>query len=254
MRSHRELLERLRRIQRKAGGKLLQPAKQGFEKLPHGLKGIVIEQRSHPLPQQAFAAELGPDRLKQRTTALLGLIHQKRQHHQHGKHHREILLAMPVVVLKVIALVFQRIEGFVFDLPPGSSTSHEPKDVALVHPPVRHPTEVSDLVMTNFPVLDEIDPYVRVRSIEWHVIDKAKPMTDACGAIVPLISSHVSIVCSSLHLIEQIGVIAFFDSKDIVTPVSVEGLDVRGVGTQTVFGDKELEMGVILAQLDNEAL
>ena len=73
---------------------------------------------------------------------------------------------MPVVVLKVIALVFQRIEGFVFDLPPGSSTSHETKDVALVHPQVRHPTEVLDLVMTNFPVLDEIDPYVRVRSIE----------------------------------------------------------------------------------------
>ena len=51
-----------------------------------------------------------------------------------------------------------------------------------------------------------------------------------------------------------IGVIAFFDSKDIVTPVIVEGLDVGGVGTQTVFGDNELEMGVILAQLDNEAL
>jgi len=31
-----------------------------------------------------------------------------------------MLLAMPVVVLKVIALVFQGIEGLVFDLPPGS--------------------------------------------------------------------------------------------------------------------------------------
>ena len=41
--------------------------------------------------------------------------------------------------------------------------------------------------MTHFPGLDEVAPYVRVRSIEWHVIDKAKPMTDACGAIVPLI-------------------------------------------------------------------
>jgi hypothetical protein len=75
--------------------------------------------------------------------------------------------------------------------------------------------------MTNFPILDEIDPYVRVRSIEWYVIDKAKPMTDACGAIVPLIKSHAPIVLGSLHLVEQIGVIAFFDSKDIVTPVIV---------------------------------
>ena len=113
-------------------GSLLQAVQQGFEQLPHGRKGIGIEQRSHPLPPQAFAAELCPYRLKQRTTELLGLIHQKREHHQHGKHHREILLAMPVVVLKVLALVFQRIEGFVFDLPPGSSPSHETKDVARV--------------------------------------------------------------------------------------------------------------------------
>lgn len=75
--------------------------------------------------------------------------------------------------------------------------------------------------MTNFPVLDEIDPYVRVRFIERHVIDKAKQMTDACGAIVPLLRSHAPIVLGSLDLVEQIGVIAFFDSKDIVTPVIV---------------------------------
>ena len=33
----------------------------------------------------------------------------------------------------------------------------------------------------------------------------------------------------------------------------VQGLDVGGIGTQTVFGDDELEMGVILAQLGDEA-
>src|SRR5882672_3284582 len=176
-------------IERHKGAGLLKAIQERFEQLAHRCKGIVIKQGSHPLPQQAFAAELCPDRLKQRTTELLGLIHQKRQHHQHGKHHREILLAMPVVVLKVIALVFQRIEGFIFDLPPGSSTSHETKDVARVHPQVRHPPEVLDLVMTNFPVLDAMDPDVRVRSIAWYVIDKAKPMTDACGASVSLIRS-----------------------------------------------------------------
>jgi hypothetical protein len=36
-------------------------------------------------------------------------------------------------------------------------------------------------------------------------------------------------------------------------PMIVQGLDVGGIGTQTVFGDDELEMGVVLAQLGKEA-
>ena len=129
----------------------LKPYKRASNSWRMDVKGIVIEQRSHPLPQQAFAAQLGPHRLEQGTTQLLGLIHQKRQHHQHGKHHREMLLAMPVVVLKVIALVFQRIERLIFDLPPRSSTPHEVIHVALAHPQVRHPTEVLDLVLRQSP-------------------------------------------------------------------------------------------------------
>ena len=35
--------------------------------------------------------------------------------------------------------------------------------------------------------------------------------------------------------------------------ISVQGLDMRGIGTQSVFGNDELEMRVVLAQLDNEA-
>jgi len=40
----------------------------------------------------------------------LDLIHEERQHHKHGKHHREMLIPMPIIVLEVLALVFQRIE------------------------------------------------------------------------------------------------------------------------------------------------
>src|SRR5882672_7421278 len=48
--------------------------------------------------------------------------------------------------------------------------------------------------------------------------------------------------------------IAFFDAEDIVTTIIMQGLDMGGIGTQTVFGDDEFEMRVILAQLGNEAL
>src|SRR6266446_3761757 len=76
-----------------------------FKQLPHRMKAVIIEQRSHPLPQQPLAAKLCPHGPKQGTTELLRLIHQKRQHHQHGKLHGEVLLAVTVVVLKVVALV-----------------------------------------------------------------------------------------------------------------------------------------------------
>jgi len=67
-----------------------------------------------------------------------------------------MLLTMPIVVFKMIALVFQRIERFVFDLPSGSSSPHEVKDVARAHAQVGHPTEVLDLGIADLPVLDEI--------------------------------------------------------------------------------------------------
>ena len=46
--------------------------------------------------------------------------------------------------------------------------------------------------------------------------------------------------------------VAFFDPKNIVQPVVVQGLDMRGIGTQAVFGDNELEVRVVLAQLRNK--
>ena len=36
-----------------------------------------------------------------------------------------MLLAVPVVVLDMVALIFERIEGFVFDLPASSATPHQ---------------------------------------------------------------------------------------------------------------------------------
>ena len=92
-----------------------------------------------------------------------------------------------------------------------------------------------------------------LRGIERHVIDKAKAMHHTRGAVVPLIIGDAPGVLRRLHLLEQIGMIAFFDPEDIVQTVVVQGLDVRGIGTQTVFGDDELEVRVVLAQLGHKA-
>ena len=86
-------------------------------KMLHGLEAAMTEMRTLVVPQRSAADQLAANRLKQRTTKFLRLVDQKCQHHQHREDHRQILLAMPKVVLEVVILILQRIERFIFDLP-----------------------------------------------------------------------------------------------------------------------------------------
>src|SRR5215510_1137504 len=145
----------------------------------------------------------------------MGLVHQKREHHDRGKHHREILRAMPIVVLKVIALIFQRIECLIFDLPPRPATAHQGIDVTWAHPHVGHPTEVLHLLSPYFPVLKKMYPHVRMRLIEGQIIHKAEAMHETCSTIVPLIIRDASSLLGALDLLEQIAMITLFHPQDI---------------------------------------
>src|SRR4029453_5801126 len=246
-----EMHWKLRGIYRHDGAGLLEAIQEGFKQLAHRRQGLVIKPRSHPFPQHALAPELHPDRSEPGTTPLLRLVHQERQPHEPGKYHREMPLAMPIVVLKVIALGFQRIASRVCDLPPGSSSPHELLHVARAHAEVWHPTAGLDCVSASFPGLDKMDPHVRVGGIEGAVMDKAKPMDHTCGPVMSFVIGHAPGVLRCLHLLEQKGMITFFDTKNIVQPVSLQCLNVRSIRTQTVFGDNALEMGMILAPLAN---
>src|SRR5262245_32077577 len=123
---------------------------------------------------------------------------------------------MAIVVFKMVALVFQRIERLIFNLPPGSPSPHEVKDSALTHPQVRYPTKMLDFVRTTLPVLDKVAPHIRVRGVERHVIDKAKAMAKTCSTVVAFIVEHTPRVLRRLHLLEQKGMIACFAPEDIV--------------------------------------
>src|SRR5213076_558599 len=96
-------------------------------------------------------------------------------------------------------------------------------------------------------------PHARMCRIERHIIDKAEAMDHPCGAVVSLIPGDTSGVLRCLHLREEIGMIAFFDPEKIAQAVGVEGLDMWGIGTQTVFGNDALEVRVVLAQLGHKA-
>jgi hypothetical protein len=54
----------LRGIEVQDGARLLKTIKQGFKQGAQRLKLVCIEQGTHTLPSQAFAAQLGPHRLE----------------------------------------------------------------------------------------------------------------------------------------------------------------------------------------------
>ena len=78
-------------------------------------------------------------------------------------------------------------------------------------------------------------------------------MHETRSTVVALIRGHTAGVLRRLHLLEQKGMIAFFDPEDIVQSVVVQGLDMRRIGTEAIFGDDELEVRVILAQFEDKS-
>src|SRR5438874_140868 len=119
----------------------------------------------------------------------------------------------------------------IFNFPPGSPPSHQLVDVVLRHSKVRYPAEMLDVVLVHLPVLNEIHSHVGARLIEWHVIDKAKLMCNACGAVMPLIRGKASLSLGHLHLLKQIRVSACFAPKNGVTAVIVQGFNGWRIGT-----------------------
>jgi hypothetical protein len=160
---------------------------KGFQHLAHRLEMRAIEPRPQALPHQALAPQFRPDRSASGTAPLLGVVHQTRPRHDRGQHHGQLLRAMAVVVLKVIALIFQRLARRICHLPPRPASTHEPRDIPLAHPHVRDPPAVVDVVLATLPILDAMDPSVRSRGLERDVVHKANPRHHPRGAVMPVV-------------------------------------------------------------------
>ena len=80
---------------------------------------------------------------KEATTSLLDLVDGKRQEHQQRQNRRQMLYAVPVIMLEMVLLIFKRVESFVLDLPPRSTTTHHGVDRAGVERDVRNPSPTS---------------------------------------------------------------------------------------------------------------
>ena len=66
-------------------------------------------------------------------------------------------MTVAVVVLEVIALIFEGIEGFILNLPPSATTSHQFKHIGCGDDQIGNPAKMLHLVAFNFPILDEVN-------------------------------------------------------------------------------------------------
>jgi hypothetical protein len=139
-----------------------------------------IEAVAQLAPQPGLALGGRQGGLEQPAAALLDLIDQKRQHHQVHEHGAEVLVAVTEVVLEVIALVLEGVEGLVFDLPAGAGSSHQGHPVAVVDGEIGHPREVLDTAVGGvLPILEEVHLEVEVGVVQRHAVE----VTEAGGGI-----------------------------------------------------------------------
>ena len=83
-------------------------------------------------------------------------------------------------------------------------------------------------------------------------MDQANLMDHLRRAVMPLIRGDAPSVCRGLYRLEPRGVIAFFDTQDLVKPVVLQDLDRRCLGTQAVLGENEFQVRVVLTSRGHE--
>jgi hypothetical protein len=160
---------------------------------------------------------------------------------------------MTIIVLAMVPLVFQGVERLIFHAPPRSPTPHELIDRAFLDAEVGDPAQVLDLVPVPLPALQEVDPKVHIGLIERQIIDKPTQMAQPCLGVISIVIRDASSVLGRRDVLEQGRMVPFFDTKNIMQVVSLQTLDRGSVRTQAVFGDDHLEVGVVLAQVRDEA-
>src|SRR5690349_13793713 len=126
-----------------------------------------------------------------------------------------MLIAVAEIVLEVIALILQGVERFIFDAPAGSSSLHDAVNCSLIDAQVGDPTEMLDFVPHRLPALDKVDPQGGLGCIERHVTDKTKPMMQTLLSVMTVIIGHATGAFRFGHVLEQKGMIAFFDPQNI---------------------------------------
>ena len=139
---------------------------------------------------------------------------------------------MAVIVLKVVALVLERIERLVLNLPAASAHEHEVLQVFMVDLQVGHPAEAGGFAaFVSFLVAQHVHPKVGIRVIEGQVVEILEAVGDAFVSSLMAFEALI-VVKSSKQTLITIGFDGQYEGEVTANDVS----DVRAVGIEGIFG------------------
>lgn len=229
---------------------LLRPCEdQSIEHL-HGFDDNQPESAPDGLKQLPLGSPLLADLAVQGATELLELVNQKGEHHDGKEGQAQILLAEAKVVLEVISLILEGVEGFVFDFPAGAPAPHDVVDIVLGQGEVGNPTEVLGLLAVILPVFQDVDEEVFVGFIERETVGEPEEVVHTrIFWIREVVLDGLSRLHGGVQATKEVFVIVFFDAEDEVAPCVQDVTDVGSIGAESVFGDDGSKMRVIFSEL-----
>ena len=113
---------------------------------------------AHLVPERAAGTEEGAHTLIQAIDQLEDLVHEERQQVEHEERLRQVPVAVAEIVLQVVALVLERVERLILDLPTRPPGAYQLGDVVGGGHQVGDPgIAIGNLAVLDDPELDEVD-------------------------------------------------------------------------------------------------
>ena len=136
----------------------------------HGIQEKEAKCGSDIFPKHPFATRFFACRAKHGTGDLLNLVDEEGEHHEGDKDHAQEGLSKPIVVFKIVALVFEGIDGFILYFPAGAPSSHDLIGVAAGDLKIGDPREIFALLILALPVFEDVDAKVLVALVEGDIV------------------------------------------------------------------------------------
>jgi hypothetical protein len=111
-----------------------------FEQMRPRFKHQNSDGATQLIPKFLAGTEFSTTFLPKRVGQFEYLMNKKRQEYEKKKIVRRILLAVSEIVFRVVSLILQGVEIFIFDLPSGAAGSDKFRDIVRVDRNVGHPT------------------------------------------------------------------------------------------------------------------
>ena len=186
------------------------------------------------------------------------MVNKECQHHQECENYGKMPITVTEVVLEFVALVLERVESLVLNLPPGPTSVCELLNVFRCDGNVGNPTKGSAFSFTStcfalrLKNLEEVNEHLTIFSVEWDAIDKAIDSKLVAIAFLDLL--HLAYSGLLLDVCKHRLVVAGFSPQNEGHPVLAQFCDVGRVRGQAVLNNDDRESRMFTTNVLYDAL